>query len=364
MGFSFKKKHNTVSSVNVTRTERGVHGLVTLGFSFEGNRFRIATGLTREQLTDDIVGEFVENALNEHAARQSDVRYPVIRDFLESYVGSASLKAAPETRKKNATHLTDLLIRSRIDPEKEDIRKLNLKIGALSLPAYWEKKYGLHHKLRQIKSIFAKGNLREFESQGIDVSCFGGFTSYVAHSPELKPFSTSDDEVERVREVCSRLKETDPELYKIYLLAFSAGLRASEIYQVRFCDLTSFSGQYFIELPFSTKGQKLKGLDHVERVGIPAPVYGLLLSFQNGDPTAPICQPEGYQRRHKRFLRFLREEAGIEDVKACHRLRKILGARLATTAGIYHAAKQLRNSNATCERHYSDLVEHRNDLGV
>ena len=73
---------------------------------------------------------------------------------------------------------------------------------------------------------------------------------------------------------------------------------------------------------------------------------------------------EGGERLHKRFIKFLKTEVGIKENKACHRLRKILGARLATEHGIYHAAKQLRNSVQVAERYYSDLTAHKNELTV
>ena len=97
----------------------------------------------------------------------------------------------------------------------------------------------------------------------------------------------------------------------------------------------------------------------MEKVGISKQVYE---HFSHCLPDEDVIK--GGLRLHKRFVKFLKEELGIQENKACHRLRKILGARLATTAGIYHASKTLRNSVAVCERYYSDLTAHANDLRV
>ncbi len=232
------------------------------------------------------------------------------------------------------------------------------------MPEVWEK-YGLPHKLRRVTSIFSKKNLKRFTSLGWDITPFEAFSLYTPVAPVIEPFTTDDREVELVLERCRGLRETNPEWHKIYLLAFSAGLRASEIYQVRFCDLKVFNGQHFIFLPFATKRQKLKGTTFTEKVGIPKPTFDALFSyFRGGDTYAPIVETSNRQKLHKSFLEFLRNECGFTDTKACHRLRKLLGARMATQSGIYHAAKQLRNSVQVAEKYYSDLVSHENDLEV
>ena len=112
-------------------------------------------------------------------------------------------------------------------------------------------------------------------------------------------------------------------------------------------------------LPFATKRSKLKGTVHLEKVGISVQLYR---HFTCREKTGQVVM--GAKRLHKRFVKFLRDECGIVDNKPCHRLRKILGARLATTAGIYHAAKTLRNSVGVAEKYYSDLTCHKNELEI
>jgi len=198
-----------------------------------------------------------------------------------------------------------------------------------------------------------------FKRNGWDTKDFANFTAYIAESTVSQPFTTSDNEVDRIISFFEKTREAHPVFYDIYLLAFGAGLRASEIYQVKGKDFTIFNGQHFLLLPFATKRSKLKNTNHVEKVGISKVLYD---HFSSADQNETVIK--GGLRLHKRFVKFLKQDLGITDNKACHRLRKILGARLATTAGIFHASKTLRNSVAVCERYYSDLTAHKNDLRV
>lgn len=200
---------------------------------------------------------------------------------------------------------------------------------------------------------------------GWDTNHFGSFVAYTPATCEVQPFTTDDAEIQLVKEKCEQLKELNPQWHKIYLLAAGAGLRASEIYQVRFEDLRIFNGQTWLFLPFATKRQKLRGTSHTEKVGIAPSTYKALKAYQTGKASDLIAGGVNNQQRiHKAFLRFLRDECGFSDTKAVHRLRKLLGARLATGKGLYHAARTLRNSITVCEKFYSDLVEHSNDFEV
>ena len=274
--------------------------------------------------------------------------------YLEHGTGSLA------TRKKNVAHLKDYCKRDGISLE-ESIKVL-AKTDELgrTLPERWEEVYNLPHKLRQVRSIFGRKNLSLFKRKGWDTKCFGNFLAFVPQSTVSQPFTTSDDEVEHIIKFFNNAKEDHPIFYDIYLLAFGCGLRQSEIYQVRYEDFTTFNGQCYLNLPFATKRTKLKGLNgHVEKVPVSRQVFD---HFTNKASQGIVI--EGANRLHKRFVKFLKNEVGIAENKACHRLRKILGARLATTHGIYHASKQLRNSVSVCEKYYSDLTSHKNELMV
>ena len=263
------------------------------------------------------------------------------------------------TRKKVIAHFKDYCKREGIclsNSTKILLRKDELN---RTLPERWQDLYKLPHKLRQVRSLFSRKNLVLFDRLGWDTSHFGNFVSFVPETSVSQPFSTSDVEVQHIIDFFNKSRDQHPVFYDIYLLAFGCGLRQSEIYQIRYEHFIEFNGQCFLMLPFATKRTKLKGIASGEKVGISRQVFD---HFRCREMQGQVVA--GGKRLHKRFIKFLKNDVGITEVKACHRLRKILGARLASSAGIYHAAKTLRNSVQVAERYYSDLVEHRNELEV
>ena len=336
--------------VPVTISDHGQ--FLTLKFSYKGHlhKHRLYISLS------DLQGSDIESVVS-NFQRQIDglVDLHTLLDFYLEH-GSGSLA----TRKKNVAHIKDYLKRDEVSLE-ESIKYL-AKTDELgrTIPERWESKYNLPHKLRQVRSIFGRRNLQLYSRQGWDTKVFGNFTTFLPTSSVSQPFSTTDTEVQHIIDFFNKSRDKHPIFYDIYLLAFGCGLRKSEIYKVKYEDFTTFGGQHFLQLPFATKRTKLKGLNgHVEKVPVSEHVYNL---FMGKEKTGSIIN--GGNRLHNRFIKFLKDEVGIKENKACHRLRKILGARLATEHGIYHASKQLRNSVAVCERYYSDLTSHRNDLMV
>jgi integrase len=363
-GFSLRNRGTivpdpAVENIPAKRVLRGNRGLVYLFFTHKGERFRIATGKTDSELSYAEEREIVENEVRSFDGKG----FFTLEETLKAFQTDPEFGGEDKTRKAHANDARDFFQRIELDLS-QDIRCLLYKYDEKTLPEYLEK-FDLPHKLRRVTSIFGRRNVKRFKSLGYETSCFQAFVDYVPVSPKIKPFRTDDAEVEHVITTCRRLRYEDPELYKVYLLAFSCGLRANEIYKVKYSDLITFGGKRWLQLPFLTKGQKLKGTDHVEQVGIPEVVFNDLQAFSNGDLDQLIVKTDsGAQRFHKKFIKFLRNECGVSDRNPCHRLRKILGARLATSAGIYHAAKQLRNSVSVAESYYSDLVSHSNELRV
>jgi hypothetical protein len=350
----------TIPPLSYTKTLDPYTGCISLTFDQGGATHVILTGKTEGDLLVSEEHELVTRKISEldrPAARS-------LWELVNTYKYDSDFGGNDATRKKNSNHFQDLLTRDGIDLDGTDTRHLNIIIGGKSLPEQWER-FDLPHKLRQLTSMFSKKNLKIWKRLGWDTNHFGAFVAYTPISPEIQPFTTDDAEIAFVREKCSKLPELNPSWHKIYLLAAGAGLRASEIYQVKFEDLRTLNGQHFLFLPFATKRQKLKGTNFTEKVGISDQVFNDLKAYENGNPSELIVGAIGnLQRVHKAFARFLRDECGFTDNKPVHRLRKLLGARLATGPGLYHAARTLRNSITVCEKFYSDLVEHKNNFEV
>ncbi len=327
---------------------------ISLKFSYKDNSYRIPLNCTFEELTESDICDIVTRTIRKV---DGDI---TVGQLLDWVVENEECGGALATRKKSKAHFIDLWVKREgrsLDESTEAL--LSTDNTGRTIPEQWAKKYGLPHKIRQIRSLFSKRNLLLFKREGWDTKHFANFVGYIAESTVSQPFTTDDNEVERIISFFEANRETHPVFYDIYLLAFGAGLRASEIYQVQGKDFTTFNGQHFLLLPFATKRSRLKNTNHIEKVGISPVLYNHFSSASQHENVI-----KGGLRLHKRFVKFLKQDLGITDNKACHRLRKILGARLATSAGIYHASKTLRNSVAVCERYYSDLTAHKNDLRV
>jgi integrase len=342
----------TIDGVDTPVTISDNGKFVSLKFTYKGNSHTQRLYVPLAQLT----GLDIETIVKKFTQKIDG--FISLRTLLDFYLehGTGSLT----TRKKNVANFIDYCKREGISlDEPISILAKTDELGR-TLPERWETLYNLPHKLRQVRSIFGRKNLVLFKREGWDTSVFGNFSSFIPETTVSQPFSTSDIEVDHIINFFNAAKEEHPTFYKIYLLAFGCGLRKSEIYQVKHEDFTTFNGQHFLLLPFATKRTKLKNLNGVtEKVPVSQQVFEFFTSqFSQGKIV------EGGERLHKRFIKFLKTEVGINENKACHRLRKILGARLATEHGIYHAAKQLRNSVQVAERYYSDLTAHKNELTV
>ena len=219
---------------------------------------------------------------------------------------------------------------------------------------------GSPHVLRQARAVFSKKAMKLYQQLGIDHNCFTYFLSFTPkEKPEIPPFETTTEEIEKIIGRCRQLETEHPEFHKIYLLAMGCGLRSSEILKARFCDLMELNGGHFLQLPYKTKAKV------PQKTGIPARVYELLKGYET-DPRGYIVQGSNRPKMVQReFVTWLRDEAGVKDRKPVHRLRKILGARIATEHGIYAACKTLRHSSVTTtERYYADLIDHKNDVEI
>ena len=331
-------------------TDRGAY--ISISFTYRDRKITIRHNVPFAKLHGQEIEELVYSKIQQLQG------LPTVRELGQVYLEEAS--AAPETLRKNWRNLCHLFEMDNLSLDS-DISIFNKRddLGR-SLMERWQDLFDTPHKLRQVKSIFSRKNIQLYQRKGWDTKAFGNMVVFVPETTETLPFTTSDAEVDHIISFFNENRDKHPIFYDIYLLAFGAGLRKSEIYQVKYENFTIFNGQHFLLLPFATKRTKLKQqAGRVEKVGIPEQIF---LHFVSREKTGKII--DGGERLHRRFVAFLKQEVGIEENKACHRLRKILGARLATTAGIFHAAKTLRNSVGVCEKYYSDLTSHANNLEV
>tara|TARA_B100000886_G_C20407564_1_gene485527 strand:+ start:29 stop:1207 length:1179 start_codon:yes stop_codon:yes gene_type:complete len=338
--------------IPITIVDRGKY--IAVKYQYKGHKKTTRLNITASEIKLEDVFTLVKIDINEIDG------IVTLKRMLSTYLEKGS--GHIDTRKKVVSNAKHYFKMDNIPLDEPTTRLLVTDELGRTLPERWQDLFNLPHKLRQVRSIFGRKNILLFKKMGWDTKPFGNFVTFVAETTVSQPFSTSDAEVDHIIKFFNNAKDQHPIFYNIYLLAFGCGLRKSEIYQVKHENFTTFNGQHFLLLPFSTKRTKLKGINIVEKVPVSEQVFNHF-KLQSGQKNSARIV-EGGERLHRRFIKFLKKEVGIKENKACHRLRKILGARLATEHGIYHAAKQLRNSVQVAERYYSDLTSHRNELEV
>lgn len=325
-------------------------------FEHGGVRFNLHAEVPAEQ-GRFLAPQMVTSALE--GERKREIKVARLGEWLGEAARMRELRVSEKTLYGYARGLAHVLEHFGHDPEEVSVTLLNSTEGGYSIPERFERAGGSAHVLRQARAMFSKRALRIYERQGLPASTFSQFVAFTPRAPVVESFETSTEEVDRIIERCARLPEENEEFHKVYLLAFGCGLRSSEILRVRFSDLRELNGAHYLYLEKTKAGKP-------QKTGIPARVYESLKGYENGDPSAFVVQganrPKLVQRE---FVSFLREEAGVEDKKPVHRLRKILGARMASAHGIYAACKTLRHSSVTVtEKYYADLIDHKNNLEV
>ena len=161
----------------------------------------------------------------------------------------------------------------------------------------------------------------------------------------------------------TELKESEPEVYKIFLLGLFAGMRKAEI------DLSEWSMLDFqnnILRLEETEWLHLKSSDSTGEISVDSEVMAELRGFMSTSQSQFIVQSSRPPRNDSghtyyrcqpifdRLNSWLRGK-GIKANKPVHELRKEIGALIATQHGIYAASKFLRHSDiTTTAKHYAD----------
>ena len=161
----------------------------------------------------------------------------------------------------------------------------------------------------------------------------------------------------------TELNESEPEVYKIFLLGLFAGMRKAEIDLAEWSMLDFENNVLRLE---ETEWLHLKSSDSVGEITVDPEVMTELRGYMSASNSQFIVQTlrpprndtgHTYYRCQPIFDRlnsWLRGK-GIKANKPVHELRKEIGALIATQHGIYAASKFLRHSDiTTTAKHYAD----------
>lgn len=293
-----------------------------------GRDRQISTSTSDPQLAESCVEAIVRDANHECETRKT----PLIKDFIWTYETSrlpAGRQASDTTKRKNALCMFSVLKDCGINPGTMDIRSFAKK-AANGMPICEDylvrKGKSGHNNMRQARSLLSKQWIKYYKQVGIDTSCFSNWIAMIVENVQVKQFDASRSEESLIELRCESLKETDPQLYLAYALAYGIGLRSSEILRARYKDFTEdYDGNKLIRI---SKPKSIRGAtdeDFQLRVCDPW-WWSEIISHKTLLDDLIITAQE--DRITREFPKFLKEECGITDKRPVHRLRKYAGHRI------------------------------------
>ena len=210
-------------------------------------------------------------------------------------------------------------------------------------------KITVNSTLRCAKSLFSKKYLQQITTTVAISNPFEGITMEKRQSQRYR---SSFNIYELIKAAKEELREQEPELFKIFLLAAMSGLRRKEIdcllwEQVRFEDEA-------IRIE-PTKWFQPKSEDSIGDIEVDAELLAVLKEMQDGSSTFVVhCSVEPnldaafdtYRCAYlfKKLIRWLQAK-GVKGTKPIHELRKEFGSLLADAHGIYVASRMLRHAD-------------------
>jgi integrase len=159
------------------------------------------------------------------------------------------------------------------------------------------------------------------------------------------------------------LAPSDPEAYKVFLLALFAGLRRSEIDRLEWSAFDWGKQKLHVEV---TEHLGLKSSDSVGTVDLEPQLIEILRSFQSTNTGSFVVESPrssrvgttylAYRCGHifKRLSGWLRKH-GVRAAKPLHTLRKEYGSQVCDQHGLFMASLALRHSDiGVTAQHYVD----------
>ena len=208
--------------------------------------------------------------------------------------------------------------------------------------------------LRNSKSLVSK-KIKRFVAEQLTLPSplwFEGVT--MEPEPSLR-YRSRIDAPKLIKAAKEELAAQQPELFKLFLLTFSCGLRRSEADALLWDQIDLKNGKIFIH---DTEEKRLKTSDSEGEIALDSeliPFFEEALKKATGPFVLEATKTARSQTAKRKsrgyrcnasqtaFLKWLRAN-GVSALKPMHTLRKEIGAIIATRSGIYAASGYLRHS--------------------
>jgi integrase len=321
----------------------------------------------------DTVGEFLTQIHLTQPPSRSLTHYSrafrqIVRESLLGFLDSDKAKydyrsggRAAWLAKINAVRLSD------VTPALVQRWRIAYLARALSPGAQRAAKISVNSVLRQAASLFAPKRLEFISLPPGYRSPFGGVKLEPRQSCRYR---TSFDVHALIASAREELAPSDPQAYKVFLLALCCGLRRGEIDKLQWRAFDWKAQKLHIE---PTEHFSAKTQDSIGEIDLEPRVIAIFESFCHADTNSFVIQtPElsarprtenkksrpyfSYraQKVFKRLSRWLRLH-GVRTLRPIHVLRKEYGSRVCDKHGIYAASRALRHADiAVTAAHYVD----------
>ncbi|MCX6879387.1 MAG: tyrosine-type recombinase/integrase [Verrucomicrobia bacterium] len=207
--------------------------------------------------------------------------------------------------------------------------------------------------IRNAKALFGK-KILPFIDQSVTVPRLLPFEGVAMEKPPSMRYVSKIDPYAILARAKEELAESDPESFKVIVLALVCGLRRSEIDNLLWRAFDFSRSLLRVE---STEYHRLKSEDSAGEIDLDADALALFRGYrakaatttfviESPNPPPNRMQARGYRCDgvFVRVLAWLRAQ-GVDSAKPLHTMRKEIGSVIASEHGIYVASRYLRHSD-------------------
>lgn len=217
--------------------------------------------------------------------------------------------------------------------------------------------------LRNSKSLFSARVLRRLQDAKVELKLPSPlpFADVEIGTPPRHRYTSTIDAEKLARDANKELPKQDPELLKIFLLAFAVGLRRGEIDKLQWAQINWSKSQ--INIVITTHGAT-KTDSSVAAVDVDPAVMALFKKFKSSATSEFVIESTVQPRpganfhhyradcKFKQLTAWLRDK-GVNVQKPIHDLRKQFGSMVCEQFGLFAASSALRHADIRITRdHY------------
>jgi integrase len=318
--------------------------------------------------TDVTIGEFLTELRSFHASktRTIDTYAGSLRRIAADIAGmpSGGSGGAPEShriwREKVETLKLSILVPAKVQKWKEaflcaagndPVRQRAARVSVNSF-------------LREARSLFSPRYLEKLDSIVLPAPL--PFTGIKLEKRSMARYQSNFDVLGLVKTACDELANSEPEQFKVFVLAVMSGLRRNEIDKLEWSRFNWSAGTINIA---PTEFFRTKSEDSARVVWIPPQMVETFRGyyaratgrFVIESEVSPILnKPYDHYRCQTLFERLIAwlRFRGVGGTKPLHTLRKEFGSLIAAKFGIYAAKEMLGHADiATTAAHYLEAKE-------